>query len=205
MKPSAFVLCVLVSSGAIPVFAAETSPAAPAAATPLPQENAEVARLFAEDQADRKPKDGQPIDWKVVGPRDAARQKRIMALYREGRLQTGKDLFHAGMILQHGDKPEDYLLCHELCVAAVFKSGRSEKASWLGTAKWLAAASHDRFLLSIGRAQRFGTQFSSTGRNGPRRLDRLEEGVSDELRKAWSVPSLAEAKAREKEMNQPKK
>ena len=195
--PLLFTLLVLLSPVCV---AAEPSPA-PAAATPAPKDNDEVAALYVEDQADRQPPAGKSIDWKIVQPRDQARQKRVMELYAAGELKTGKDYYHAGMILQHGDKPEDYLLCHELCVAAVFKAGRSERASWLPSARWLAAASEDRFLLSIGRAQRFGTQFSGEGENPHWTLDKMESGVTDELRKAWSVPTLAQAKEREAEMN----
>ena len=36
--------------------------------------SAELERLYNEDQADRSPADGKPIDWNVVGPRDAARE-----------------------------------------------------------------------------------------------------------------------------------
>src|SRR5215468_10074149 len=115
------------------------------------KDNLEVTRLYDEDQADREPKDNKPIDWHVVEPKDEARRKRIMELYVAGELKTGGDYFHAGMILQHGKTPEDYLLCHELCVAAVFKSGGDEKPDWLSSAKWLAAASEDRFLVHIGR------------------------------------------------------
>ena len=203
MKTSTPVFFILLCF--LPIRGAAADPATASAVAPAaPQENEEVTRLFTEDQADRGPKDGKAIDWKVVGPRDTARQKRVMELYTAGELRTGKDYFHAGMILQHGDRPEDYLLCHELCVAAVFKSGGSPKASWLGTAKWLAAASEDRFLLSIGRPQRFGTQFSASGPRSSWRLDKVEAGVSDELRKVWNVPTLAKAKERETEMNKKK-
>jgi len=199
MKRFVPVLCLFAAFLAQPSVAAVQD----AAPTPSPvvKDNEEVARMYAEDQSDRQPKDGKPIDWNVAGPRDEARQKRVMELYTADALKTGKDYFLAGMIFQHGEKPEDYLLCHELCVAAVFKSGRNEKPSWLPTAKWLAAASEDRFLLSIGRAQRFGTQFTADQPNSLWHLDKMEEGISDALRKAWEVPTLAEAKEREAEMN----
>src|SRR5262245_58805046 len=92
------------------------------------KDNQELAQLVNEDQEDRKPKDAKPIDWQVVGPKDEARRKRVMELYLAGELTTGQDYFRAGLILQHGQKPEDHLLCHELCVTAVFKSGRDEQA-----------------------------------------------------------------------------
>ena len=67
------------------------------------------------------------------------------------QLYTGADNYYAAMILQHGEKPEDYLLAHELCIVAISK--REAKA------KWLAAATEDRFLMMIGHPQRFATQF----------------------------------------------
>jgi len=71
-------------------------------------------------------------------------------------------------------------------------------------AKWLAAASEDRFLMNIDRPQRFGTQFRSEGVNAPVKLYKMDSGVTDELRRALNVPSLAEAKAREAKMNRNK-
>lgn len=167
------------------------------AQSPSPtRDNAELARLMDEDQADRMPPAGKSIDWKVVSPRDALRLKRVKELYTKNQLQTGGDYYHAAMILQHGDVVEDYLLSHELCVAAI---GQGDTR-----AKWLAAASEDRFLITIGRPQRFGTQYKADGTNQRYRLYNVEPGVTDDLRRIMMVPSLADAKAREAEMNKMK-
>ena len=162
------------------------------AQTPLINDNPELARLMAEDQADRTPDDPKLIDWKIVGPRDAARLKRVKELYAQNKLKTGADYYHAAMILQHSDAADDFLLAHELCVAAISKGD--------ARAKWLAAASEDRFLMNIGRPQRFATQFRCDGPNCEFHLYKVDETVTDELRKAFDVPSLAEAKAREAKM-----
>jgi hypothetical protein len=98
------------------------------------------------------------------------------------------------MVLQHGPAPEDYLLAHELCVVAV---GKGEKR-----AAWLAAASEDRFLMSVGRPQRFGTQFRGDAPGGKIRLYKVDPGVTDNLRRAFGVPPLADAKAREAKLNE---
>ena len=108
------------------------------------------------------------------------------------QLYTGADNYYAAMILQHGEKPEDYLLAHELCIVAISK--REAKA------KWLAAATEDRFLMMIGHPQRFATQFRAD--KGVYRLYETDSRVTDELRHALDVPSFAEAKAREAKMNQ---
>lgn len=190
------VLNLIVLTGAflrprLPVSSAE------AQTSSATKDNPELTRLMDEDQADRNRGDAKSIDWKIVGPRDAARLKRVKELYAQNKLQTGGDYYHAAMILQHGDVAEDFLLAHELCVVAISKGDRR--------AKWLAAASEDRFLMNIDRPQRFATQFRCDGLpNCEYRLYKLDAGVTDELRKGLDVPSLAEAKAREASMNKKK-
>jgi len=161
------------------------------------KDNQELVRMMDADQADRTPDDAKSIDWKIVGPRDAARLSRVKELYSKNLLQTGGDYYRAAMILQHGDVAEDYLLAHELCVVAISKGD--------ARAKWLAAASEDRFLMNIDRPQRFATQFRCDGLpNCEYHLYKLDAGVTDELRRVLDVPSLAEAKAREARMNRKK-
>ena len=158
------------------------------------KDNEELKRLHDEDQSDRTPNDPSDVDWAIVSPRDKARLSRVKELYRQNRLQTASDYYHSAMILQHGDAPEDFLLAHEFCVLAIIK-GKNDK-----DAKWLAASSEDRFLMHIGRPQRFGTQFHSEG-NGPYNLYTVDSGVTDETRREMGVHSLAEARAHEAELN----
>ena len=73
------------------------------------KDNQELVRLMDEDQADRLPPAGKSIDWKVVGPRDDARLKRVKELYSQNQLRSGNDYFNAALILQHSSVPEDYL------------------------------------------------------------------------------------------------
>jgi hypothetical protein len=166
------------------VSRARTSP-------PVVAENEELARLHDEDQADRAP---ATIDWKVVGPRDRARLKRVKELFAANDLRTANDYYHSAMILQHGDEPEDFLLAHEFCVVAIVV-GKNDRET-----RWLAASAEDRFLMNIGRPQRFGTQFTSEG-SGPMRLYAVGEGPTDELRARMGVHTLAEAKAHEAELS----
>jgi len=160
------------------------------------KDNEELARLYKEDQADRTPPAGKEIDWHAVSERDLAREARVKELYKTNQLKTGADYYHVAMVLQHASTPEDYLLAHELCVVAMSKG--EERA------KWLAAASEDRFLMNIGRPQRFATQYRSDGPNAPLRLYQVGEGVTDELRRELKVPSLAQAKEREAKLNEKK-
>ena len=162
------------------------------------RDNEELMRIEQEDQSDRTPPAGKSIDWSVVAPRDKARLARVKELYIQNKLRTGNDYFLAALILQHSLAPEDYLLAHELCVAALSKGKTNARAM---DARALAAASEDRFLMSIDRPQRFGTQYRREAENAPVKLYKTDSGVTDELRREMNVPSLAEAKAREAEMN----
>ncbi|HKR61835.1 MAG TPA: hypothetical protein VJS64_19265 [Pyrinomonadaceae bacterium] len=158
------------------------------------KDNEEVKRLCDEDQADRTPPEGKPIDWTKVGPRDKARLKRVKEIYTQNLLQTANDYDRAATVLQHGDVPEDFLLAHEFWVVAISK-GKNDKDTLS-----LAAASEDRYLMGIGRPQRFGTQLRSID-NGPIQLYQVDPGVTDELRRMMGGRSLAEIKARVAEMN----
>jgi hypothetical protein len=163
-------------------------------ATQTPKDNPELKRLCDEDQSDRTPPEGKPIDWAIVGPRDKARLKRVKELYTQNLLQTADDYDHAATVLQHGNVPEDFLLAHELWVIAISK-GKNDP-----DIRAMAAASEDRFLMNIGRPQRFGTQLRSEG-GGPIQLYHVDPGVTDELRRLMMGHSLAEIKAKVAEMN----
>lgn len=158
------------------------------------KDNQELKRLCNEDQADRTPPQGKSIDLASLGPRDKARLKRVKELYTQNFLKTANDYDCAATVLMHGDAPEDFLLAHEFWVVALSK-GKNDRETLS-----LIAASEDRFLMNIGRPQRFGTQLRSEG-NGPIVLYPVDEGVSDQLRRLMIGHSLAEVKTRAAEMN----
>jgi hypothetical protein len=164
------------------------------------RDNEELTRIEQEDQSDRTPSAGKSFDWSAVGQRDDARLARVKELYIQNKLQTGNDYFRAALILQHSLAPEDYLLAHELSVVALSKGKPNAGAL---DARGMAAATEDRFLMSIGRPQRFGTQYRVEDENAPVRhykLYKTDSGMTDELRSLMNVPSLADAKARESVM-----
>lgn len=152
--------------------------ATPALAQP-PAPNAEMARLFAEDQADRK----APIDWQAVGPRDETRRAATAKLLADGALATAEDFHAAAFIFQHGNTADDYLLAHTLALAAVAR-GKTDSL-------WIATATLDRYLQAIGQPQVYGTQYSrKTGAWSQEPYNRTL--VSDALRKVLGVRSQAE-------------
>lgn len=154
--------------------------------------SAEMAELFAADQADRE--SGPNIDWNAVNERDRARRARVREMLDQGLIRSGQDYLHAAFVFQHGSEPEDYLLAHVLAMAAQAK-GRPDAA-------WIAAATLDRFLGSIERPQIFGTQYRSM-HNEPFTQEPFNRDLlTDALRIAVGVPTLEEQKARQQQMEE---
>ena len=131
------------------------------------------------------------IDWPVVSPRDQARRAQTKALLDAGKLHSGADFYHAAFIFQHGDSPADFLLGHTLAVVAAAR-GRAD-------ATWIAAATLDRYLQSIGQNQIYGTQFL-TPKGKPVTQEPYDRSlVSDALRSALGVPPVS-AQEKERQM-----
>src|SRR5689334_17758663 len=61
------------------------------------QDNAELQKMFNEDQSGRSGS-GDPILYQ----QDRAREKRLYELIAEGKIITAKDHFNSAMIFQHG-------------------------------------------------------------------------------------------------------
>jgi len=67
-------------------------------------------------------------------------------------------------------------------------------------AKWLYAASLDRYLVSRGKLQKYGTQYHRN-KNGKYELPSVDSTVTDMSRKELSVPTINEMKQRIKDLN----
>ncbi len=175
----------------VALFAAMPLPALLSAQLPtVPVNNAEMTALFNTDQADRT---GSTINWKDILPRDQARLARTEELLEKGLLITGDDYYHAAYLFQHGDNAESYLKAHILAMIAM-KKGYTKAA-------WIASATLDRYLLNIGKAQVFGTQFkgATIPLGEPVTVQEMElkiwepfdkSVVTDDMRSALNVPRL---------------
>lgn len=157
----------------------------------LGDSNRELWSITEEDQSDRGT---QTIDFKAVGERDRVRRKRVAEILAAGQVKTSIDYFNAALVMQHGNYPDEYKEAHDLAMRAVELDPANKDA------KWLAAASEDRYLQCIGKPQIYGTQFRKVGDIWT--LDPIDEkAVTDEERARWNVPPLAAAKKRAEAMN----
>lgn len=123
-----------------------TRPTPPALLTDAKSVNAELRYMFEMDQSDRN--SGRFV---LDSTRDQARLQRLLILDRQGLITTAKAQYHAAMILQHGTCPDHFRRAYELADAAA-------KAQ-IPNAEWLSHASYDRWMLSIGKPQKYNTQW----------------------------------------------
>jgi hypothetical protein len=153
--------------------------------------DAELARLCAEDQADRQA--GGKTDWSALARRDAERLARTREIAAQGGLKLAADYYHAALVFQHSEKTEDYQRAHQWCLEAL-----KLDPDYPG-ARWLAAASQDRYLMGQGKPQLYGTQSRKV--DGKWVLWQVDPAVTDEERAKWDVPPLAEARKRAESLN----
>ena len=129
-----------------------------------------------------------------VDMRERDRQRRLRAgeIMAEGDSRTPQDFYHAAWIFNHGDAPEDAWQGHAL----------AKQAAALGydPARWLAAATYDRWLMYQGKPQKYGTQYVTDGKR--HRLWDVDPTTTDAERSKWGVPGLAEQRRKAEEATQ---
>jgi hypothetical protein len=91
------------------------------------------------------------LNWDEITKHDEERRKQVKALLADGKATTAQDFRDAAFIFQHGQTSDDYLLAHVLATEAIVLGDTS--------AKWIAAATLDRYLQTVGQKQIFGTQY----------------------------------------------
>ncbi len=156
--------------------------------------NVWVYRMFLDDQADRENYQ-ESDDWEDIANKDRMRRDRIKRIIENDGLKVSDDYFHAAMIMHHGTEAEDYKLANELAARAV------ELDSTNNQARWLYAASKDRYLLKNGEPQIFGTQYNY--RDGLWTLEPFDKNaVTEKEREFWRVPSVAEAQRKVARLNE---
>ena len=146
----------------------------------------ELRTLYEHDQEDRRR--GAFGPWMLV--RDWFRRRHLNRLMAAGALcdAAAEDYFHAAMLLQHAPRVRDYWRAHEL----------AQRSAELGyaPARWLVAASYDRWLMRQGKPQKYGTQYKlahpawQVWAWGRYRLWEVDPTTTDAERAEWGVPPL---------------
>ena len=108
----------------------------------------------------------------------------VYRLLAQSLIVEPTDLYKAAIILQHAEPEagkECCLLAYKLALEAADKG--------FPKAKFLAAASLDRYLLLNGQPQKYGTQYT-LNRAGQYVMLPYDMQIPDSVRALWGVPSL---------------
>lgn len=148
-----------------------------------------MVRLLRADQEERAAVRRGSLKERVLSTHDRVRRRRVLHLLKGRQLLRRADELRAAMILQHGETIGDFAVAHLLALDA--HMNRVKKVRFVPDALWLAAAAQDRFLVNIGRPQRFGTQFRPS-RNGVGVCEvyPIDRRTSEALRRRWHVPRI---------------
>lgn len=150
--------------------------------------DSEIHRLRVADQDDRQGiMSKSKAEWDRMAQRDAERLKRAKDIYRAGGLVSAGDYFDAALILQHSNVSDDYLLAHVFCTVSIAKESSAD-------ARWLSAATLDRYLQSIKQKQIFGTQYQGDNKKGYTNEPYDAKLLTDVIRTALDVPTTEEQK-----------
>ncbi len=153
---------------------------------PPETDNLKLLEFFEADQSDRQRVYSKPGDVELLRTRDEERRKAVVEMMARGEVNTPNDLYHAAVIFLHGSTPKDFLTAHRLATIAAIKNH--------APSRWLSCASLDRFLMSAGLAQTYGTQFEHNPEDNKYQL-RLPIDDATLLsfeKKFFNVPPIAE-------------
>ena len=140
-----------------------------------------MANLMFADQAVRwSPWD---VDPQQVNEEDTLRRIEVLDYIKNGKIQSGRNLVYGAFIFQHGDCADHYQFANRLAQIAL-------DAGYLD-ARWIYAATLDRYLMSMGKLQRYGTQY--TWIEGEFKRYPTDPSTTDLERAKYNVPPLQEA------------
>ncbi|MBC3539334.1 hypothetical protein ACFSC6_17500 [Rufibacter sediminis] len=114
-----------------------------------------LAYAYQMDQADRmtiKTHLGLPND--NMKERDSVRLEQVQQLYMQNQISKPIDKFHAAFIFHHSKKSALFEIAQQLAGEAA--SVNEIKKNYV--VQWLAKATYDRWMVSLGKPQKYGTQ-----------------------------------------------
>jgi hypothetical protein len=154
-------------------------------------DNPELIEIYKNGQNDRK---DYNITWQQIIKRESHRRKRVDKLLDSNKIKTANDYMNAAMIFKRGNDSISYLKTISLMKKAIKLDNTVNK--------FLLAEITDRYLLSIGDSQIYGTQFYKEAYNKPWVLAKIDTTkITDKERVQFGVETLEQLRDKLKHMN----
>ena len=141
--------------------------------------NIELEKLYYEDKKEREEFNDSKESLKTLEKHDRLRLQKVKRLLPYVDTAEIWNCHYLAYLLIHGETTEDYQLAHEY----------AKKAVDMGSSitKWLYAATLDRWLVSQGKPQKFGTQYKIL--DGKKELFPVDKNTTDEERIEHGITS----------------
>lgn len=158
----------------------------------------ELKKLFEADIHDRD--NWEKMSRKqleMMRMRDQVRRIRVSEIFAEGCFKTSDDYAEAALIYQHGEDPDHFYQAFIWSNRAVALGDKDQKQ--------MVALTIDRYLVSIGKKQLFGSQaFASPATNWCYCMSQVEPTFPDSMRQDYLKKSLKSEYAEIAAMNKGK-
>lgn len=118
---------------------------------------------------------------------DKQRRMEVLKYLQAGLLTSADDLAYAAIIFHHGNCLDHFALAH-LLAAKALELGSEQARS-------IYALSLERFRMAAGKPLKFGGYRATKGQPGKCEVDPGDPTVTDDMRKAYGLPTIAEMEA----------
>ncbi|MEP6262533.1 MAG: hypothetical protein ABJ092_13210 [Gillisia sp.] len=113
-----------------------------------------LAYAYSTDQNDRKQLRSYIKVLSEIKERDTKRLAQVNRFYEKNEIIEPIDKFYAAFVYHHSDKSMYYKIASHLARDAARDNGLKDNYQ----VQWLAKASYDRYMLSIGKEEKYNTQ-----------------------------------------------
>lgn len=109
---------------------------------------------YSTDQSDRQQLRSYSRILGKLDQRDEERLMQVMDLHQQDQILDPMNKFYAAFIYHHSDNSKDFKIASQLAAAAAKDPGLKDHYQ----VQWLARASYDRYMVSIGKEEKYNTQ-----------------------------------------------
>lgn len=114
-----------------------------------------LAYAYKTDQADRMTVGAYlGLFQNNMAKRDSIRLAQVKQLYLDEQIRLPIDKFHAAFVFHHSKKSEFFEIAQKLAGEAAAVSELKDDY----VVQWLARATYDRWMVSLGKPEKYGTQ-----------------------------------------------
>jgi hypothetical protein len=115
-------------------------------------DNPRLSAMLEDDQADRVSWKQKKIDSATIIARDENRRLEVKRMLAAAQVRTAHDFYCAALIFHHGQVVDDYRLATSLAWVSKTIDPTSKDYAYMAASTW------DRFMVSQGRPQWYGTK-----------------------------------------------